>query len=305
MNGRRVFVTGHTGFKGSWLVAWLTRMGAEVSGYSLPENMCDFGYLRARMQAFRPDIVYHLAAQAIVHDGYADPCWTYQTNVIGTVNVLEVARIMDIPVVCVTSDKCYAESQDRRDECAPLWGHDPYSSSKACAELVCSAYRKSYGTHVVTARAGNCIGGGDFAGYRLVPNAIRALKAGKPVIVNDPFAVRPFQHVLEPLHGYILLGRRMLDGGLDGPWNFGPDEEWTVGHLVERLIYHWGSGSWRCPEGDCVHESPILKVDSTKAKTLLGWKPVWTTEEAVRRTVAWYRQAYGTENDITAYEEAL
>jgi CDP-glucose 4,6-dehydratase len=288
--GKKILVTGHSGFKGYWLVHWLKMIGAVVEGYSLPaRDVRDIEGLRYIMGTFKPDIVFHLAAQALVRRSYAHPIETYSTNVMGTVNVLNVLREYPCPAVIITSDKCYAEHTDPRTESDELGGYDPYSSSKACAELVCEAYVRSYGLNIVTARAGNCIGGGDWSEDRLIPDCINALDMGRPIVLRNPDAVRPFQHVLEPLQGYLMLADRLLTTGLSGAWNFGPDEVWTVRDVVELVIECWGSGSWEHDASQQPHENPALLLDSGKARRNLGWKPTWTTEQSIRKTMEWYK----------------
>jgi CDP-glucose 4,6-dehydratase len=324
--GRRVFVTGHTGFKGAWLGSWLKRLGAEVTGYSLEPptepnlfdalgldadlhhivaDVRDRDRLTAEMSAARPSVVFHLAAQPIVRRAYAMPHETFETNVMGTVNVLDAVCACEsvAAVVVVTSDKCYQNVEaDRafREEDA-MGGRDPYSASKGAAELVTAAYRASFfssagSARVASVRAGNVIGGGDWAADRIIPDCVRALTAGEPILVRNPEAVRPWQHVLEPLSGYLQLASLMVGNGgaLDEPWNFGPtdaDGARSVRWVVERFLEEWGSGSWRGPDAAASepHEAHRLSVDSTKARERLGWRPVWDARSAVRHTAAWYR----------------
>jgi len=326
--GRRVFVTGHTGFKGAWLSRWLVRCGAEVTGYALepPTDPSLFRALRLRndvrhivadvrdherlagaMVEARPEVVFHLAAQPLVRESYSAPRPTFDTNVMGTVNVLEAARrsASVSAVVIVTSDKCYRNVRDGRPhlEDDPLGGLDPYSSSKGCAELVTGSYAASFFAEgscaVASARAGNVIGGGDWAADRIVPDCVRALAAGEPVQVRNPDAVRPWQHVLEPLAGYLRLGESLLGEGHEfaGPWNFGPspgDQGLTVRWVVERFLAEWGCGSWAAAgdQSAAPGEAAQLNLDSGKASARLGWVPSWGAAEAVRRTAAWYRSYY-------------
>lgn len=326
--GRRVLITGHTGFKGGWLALWLARLGARVYGYALPPStdpnlyalarvadavettfgdIRDAAALTARVDRTKPEVVFHMAAQALVRAGYADPAGTYASNVMGTVNLLEAARQAGgvRALVVVTSDKCYENREwlwaYREGE--PLGGHDPYSSSKACAELVTAAWRNSYfnpqrhaehGTALASARAGNVIGGGDWADDRLIPDLLRAIEAGRPVAIRHPGAIRPWQHVLEPLCGYLRLAQRLVE---DGPahaeaWNFGPadTDARPVQWLVERFTQGWGEGaSWR-PDTDAhPHEAHCLKLDCAKARARLGWRPRWPLERALDAIVAWHR----------------
>ena len=328
-NGRRVFVTGHTGFKGSWLVSWLADLGAEVTGYALDPptdpslfdaldlsarlnhvvaDVRDRDRLFAEMADAQPSVVFHLAAQPLVRLGYAQPRETFETNIMGTVNVLEAARSCDTvcAVVVVTSDKCYDNPEDGRPfrEGDAMGGRDPYSASKGCAELVAAAYRSSIlcsgsSAAVATARAGNVIGGGDWAEDRIIPDCVAALAVGRPIVVRNPEAVRPWQHVLEPLSGYLCLGARLLHHGHEyaGPWNFGPveaDGARPVRWVVEYFLEEWGRGSWTTPDdpGSQPGEAHYLSLDSGKARGGLGWAPVWDAPAAVRRTAAWYREYY-------------
>jgi CDP-glucose 4,6-dehydratase len=330
--GRRVFVTGHTGFKGAWLALWLQHLGAEVAGYSLPAptvpslfelarvergmkstlgDVRDLDALRREMAEFEPEVVFHLAAQALVRESYADPAGTYSTNVMGTVNVLEsIRRCPSVRVgVIVTSDKCYANTGKREGyrETDPMGGHDPYSSSKGCAELVTSAYRQSYfppgryADHrvgIATARTGNVVGGGDWARDRLVPDCLRAFFAGEAVRIRHPNAVRPWQHVLDPLSGYLVLAERLLAGEAHfaDAWNFGPpaDQARSVRWVVECL-----AAAYREPvridmgTSDDLHEAPYLSLDDSKTRAQLGVNPSVTLEEALVATVWWFAAHYG------------
>ncbi|MFA6583824.1 MAG: CDP-glucose 4,6-dehydratase [Elusimicrobiaceae bacterium] len=322
---KKVLITGVTGFKGAWLALWLKRMGSVVSGYSLTrptepsffnllalKNKIDFtegdvrdlDKLRAAVSAFAPDIVFHLAAQALVLKSYEEPVETYQTNVLGTVNVLEALR--NAPgrraVVSVTSDKCYDNKGARVNykETDPLGGYDPYSSSKACAEIVSAAYRNSFfnpadyakhETAIATARAGNVIGGGDWAENRLVPDCVRAIVAGKPVDVRNPMAVRPWQHVLESLGGYLMLAEKLYGRGPEfcKAYNFGPDEAdgVTVRELVSLLCAELGARFAERENAAAAHEEQYLALDNALAKSELGWRPVWSARDAVRLTAEW------------------
>ncbi|AWN34429.1 CDP-glucose 4,6-dehydratase [Methylobacterium radiodurans] len=320
----RVLLTGHTGFKGAWLAAWLLAEGAEVMGLALaPEpgrpslfeeldlarriesrfvDIRDAEAVQAAVAAFRPQVVFHLAAQALVRRSYADPLATFAVNVMGTAHVLEAARRTDSvrAVVCVTSDKCY----DNREwvwgyrETDPLGGKDPYSASKAAAEIVAASYRQALvpgdRLRLATARGGNVIGGGDWSEDRLVPDLVRAIRAGTPLVLRKPGAVRPWQHVLELLHGYLLLGARLLDGDARaaGAWNFGPARsgEVAVGRLVEAALAAWGGDPIPVRiEPSAVAEAGILKLDTAKAEAGLAWRPLLDFARTVQLTMDWYR----------------
>jgi len=322
-NKKRVFLTGHTGFKGSWLSTWLIRMGAEVTGYALVPptvpslfdlcnisldldsnegNVCDFQHLSKVIRKSRPDIVFHMAAQSIVRASYDDPVETYDTNVMGTVNLLQSIRDVDSVRACivVTSDKCY-ENRERVwsfRESDPLGGRDPYSSSKGCAELVTSSFRSSFFEHSETAiasvRAGNVIGGGDWAKDRLIPDIMTALMAGKKVSIRNPDAIRPWQHVLEPLHGYLLLAEKLCHEGnrYAEPWNFGPydSDVQPVSSIVIKLAEEWGTNDdWKSDGEKQPHEANFLKLDSSKARSQLGWAPKLSLDDALAWIVEWYR----------------
>jgi CDP-glucose 4,6-dehydratase len=318
VSGRRVFLTGHTGFKGSWLLLWLRKLGAEVTGYALEAaersmyrqlgldrdctsiigDLRDRDRLAAALNEARPDLVFHLAAQPLVLASYDDPLGTLQTNVLGTANVLDALRTMNRPctVVVVTSDKCYENQSQRHEETDCLGGHDLYSASKAAAEIVTAAYRRSFQLRVATARAGNVIGGGDWADHRIVPDCIRALERGEPIRVRNPKFVRPWQHVLEPLGGYLRLAENLARSDeYAEAWNFGPSdaEARTVEDLVEAVIRHWGGGTWTGERGEQPHEAATLRLDAAKASERLGWEPRWTFDEAIEHTVAWYKAAHG------------
>ena len=349
-NNKKVFLTGHTGFKGSWLSLWLSGMGAKVMGYSLEPptepslfslagaaslmesitgDVRDLGSLEKRLKAFSPDIVIHMAAQSLVRKGYDDPVETYSTNVMGTVNLFEAIRKTGGigAVINVTSDKCYEnrEWEWGYRENDRLGGSEPYSNSKACSELVSYAYGKSYfnpgkfdehGTATASVRAGNVIGGGDFADDRLIPDAVRAVLAGKPVAVRNPGAVRPWQHVLEPLSGYLLLAKKMFLAAplWDGPWNFGPAPEdakpvsWVMDNFLPEMGHEPG---WKSDAKNHPAETRFLRLDSSKARSQLGWKPKFGIKEALGATAQWYREyASGsadvkalTLDQIRAYEE--
>jgi CDP-glucose 4,6-dehydratase len=326
--GKRVFLTGHTGFKGAWLSLWLQHLGAEVVGYALDPpttpslferasvaagmrseiaDVRDLGRLAAAVAANRPDVVFHLAAQALVRPSYRDPVGTFSTNVLGTVHLLEAVRLAGgvRAVVVVTSDKCYEHSACdggcREDD--PMGGHDPYSSSKGCAELVTAAYRRAFFSEgslppldvaVASARAGNVIGGGDWADERLVPDCLRAVEAGRVIHIRRPDAVRPWQFVLEPLSGYLGLAERLWTDGraVAEGWNFGPDpgEARPVSWVADRLVELWGGGAaWTRQGGPHPHEAGLLRLDCSKARTRLGWMPRTDIDLALRWTVEWHR----------------
>lgn len=329
--GKRVFLTGHTGFKGGWLALWLADMGAEVHGYALMPptvpnlftvtnlqsyvarstigDIRDVVTLTQAMQFAQPDIVLHLAAQPLVRYSYIDPFETYAVNVMGTVSLLEAVRMMPCvkAVINVTTDKCY-ENQEwvwayRENEA--IGGFDPYSSSKACSELVTAAYRRSYlepsGIHIASARAGNVIGGGDWAVDRLIPDCLRAIDTGQVICVRSPLATRPWQHVLEPLSGYLLLAEKLFTEGrgFAEAWNFGSDEgdALTVQYIVEYLCAQAPNATWEHAELQQRHEAKDLKLDSSKAKALLGWYPSWNLKIALDMTLAWH-QAWKKGNDM-------
>jgi CDP-glucose 4,6-dehydratase len=323
--GRRVLLTGHTGFKGSWLALWLQSLGAELTGLALPPtgepnlftlarvgegmhsvegDIRDLGQVQRVVARARPEVVFHLAAQALVQDSYQQPVETYATNVMGTVHVLEAVRHCPgvKAVVNVTSDKCYENRGHvppyREDD--PLGGHDPYSNSKACAELVSNAYRLSFlagqAVGLATARAGNVIGGGDWACNRLVPDLIAAFGRGESALVRNPRAVRPWQHVLEPLHGYLLLAQHLhaQPAPFSEAWNFGPSQQdaITVEALAQRLAELWGDrAAWHAqPVTGAVHEAALLTLDASKAQQRLDWRPRLPLQQALALTVDWARQ---------------
>ena len=343
--GKRVFLTGHTGFKGGWLALWLADMGAEVHGYALTpptepnfytvaklherlvrSTMADIRdevVLTQAMQAAQPDVVLHLAAQPLVRYSYAAPVETYAVNVMGTVNLLEAARHTHSvkAIVNVTTDKCY----ENREwiwpyrEIEAMGGFDPYSSSKACSELVTAAYRRSFldaaDIHVASARAGNVIGGGDWATDRLIPDFLRAMDAGQILTIRSPLATRPWQHVLEPLSGYLVLAEKLFTegAGFAEAWNFGPDDsdarpvQWIVEHLCGQVP----GAEWQCDTAPQPHEANMLKLDSAKAKSKLGWQPRWGLKTALGMTLAWHQDwkegidmAASSVQQIQAYEAA-
>lgn len=339
-NGKRVFITGHTGFKGAWLALWLQNLGADVTGYALPPptdpslfrlarvgdgmrllqgDVRDLARLGAALAAHRPEVVVHMAAQPLVLPGYEDPVTTFSTNVLGTVNVLEGVRRCDSirALVIVTSDKCYHNLDHHWSfrETDRLGGLDPYSSSKGCAEIATAAFRHSYfaGTAsaaarraaaVATVRAGNVVGGGDWSPYRLVPDMMRALLAGHAITIRRPDAVRPWQHVLEPLRGYLGVAERLWRDGdaCAEAWNFGPraEDAWPVGRVVEKLVRLWGENA------DCIHdtqprpaEAGLLRLDCSKARSRLGWEPVLSLDDALPWIVEWFK-AYRARADMRA-----
>lgn len=321
--GKRVFLTGHTGFKGSWLSLWLQSMGAELYGYALnpPTNPAlfdetqvaqgmtsiigdvrDYGSLFEALKQSRAEIVIHMAAQPLVRLSYDQPVETYATNVMGTVHLFEAIRQVGgvRAVVNVTTDKCYENKEwvwgYREDE--PMGGYDPYSNSKGCSELVTSAYRQSFflKTDIAlgSARAGNVIGGGDWALDRLVPDILRAFERKEPVVIRNPYATRPWQHVLEPLSGYLTLAQKLYEEGQSyaEAWNFGPNEDDAkpVQWIVEELVHDWGAGaSWQLDCGEHPHEANYLKLDISKAKSRLGWGPRWSLAKALGEISAWHQ----------------
>lgn len=321
--GKKVLITGHTGFKGSWLSLWLSELGADVYGYALPPergvtshfsrlalpiqselaDIRDFAHLKKVADNVMPEIVFHLAAQPLVLESYRDPVTTWQTNVIGTVNLLEACRQVSSvkAVVVITTDKCYQNQEWSWPyrEVDTLGGHDPYSASKAATELVVASYRASFSHQesnrpllISTARAGNVIGGGDWAQNRLVPDAFRSVQVGQLVEVRNPSAVRPWQHVLEPLSAYLLLGQHLLAGNEDAAkaWNVGPidSDVASVADVLDGLAQHWPALKWRATAAPA-HETQVLRLDSSKIAAELAWKPVWRLERALAETATWYR----------------
>ncbi len=331
--GKRVLVTGHTGFKGAWLCEWLLGLGAEVHGIALAPlkpslfealnladrvkhnilDIRDAAALSAKIKEIRPDFIFHLAAQALVRFSYREPVLTFETNVLGTANVLEAVRVANLAcsVVVITTDKCYENDGRPRSfkETDPLGGHDPYSASKAAAEIVVASYRDSFFSHgtevaLASARAGNVVGGGDWAEDRLVPDSIRALTVGKPIPVRNPAFTRPWQHVLEPLGGYLLLGAKLEEARAKKDaaeiaryaqaFNFGPnpDANRSVRDLVEEVLKHW-PGTWeQTHQEKHLKEAPLLSLAIDKARETLGWQPRWDFAETIRETVAWYREDF-------------
>lgn len=332
--GRSVLVTGHTGFKGGWLVHWLHALGARVSAFALaPEttpslfelcrvaDFCDSqlvdlrdgGAVAAAVARAQPEIVFHLAAQALVRRSYVEPVETFGANVMGTAHVLEACRNVDglRAVVAITTDKCYVNLEQLWPyrETDRLGGHDPYSASKAAAELVVASYRSSFlasrGVGVATARAGNVIGGGDWAADRLIPDVVRAAERGESVSLRRPNATRPWQHVIDPLHGYLMLARRLVEAPDEfaEAWNFGPTPEAvTVGEVAERFVAALGRGAvtYEGTTGEGPHEAGLLAVDSTKARVRLGWRPRLGLDDALRLTADWYRAYLADSGDALA-----
>lgn len=335
-HGKRILVTGHTGFKGSWLALWLHALGAQITGLALPPNTNpshfeiihlkdlvhhiegDIRDLETVKRAFaiaRPEIVFHLAAQSLVRDSYDDPKTTFDTNIGGTVNILEAIRHCSTirAAVIITSDKCYENKEwiwgYREND--PMGGHDPYSASKGATEIVCASYLRSYfhpngrGPHVglATARAGNVIGGGDWAKDRIIPDCVRALVTGQPILIRNPNATRPWQHVLEPISGYLLLAARLMDQApkYSGAWNFGPQtaRQITVHELASRFVTAWGCGTIHAPLQDepALHEARLLHLNTDKASSELQWQPILDGSTAIDWTVDWYKSWHLTKKN--------
>jgi CDP-glucose 4,6-dehydratase len=327
--GKRVFLTGHTGFKGSWLSLWLFSLGAMVRGYSLNPpttpslfneakidslidsyigDIRDQDTLHKSMVSFNPDILIHMAAQPLVRYSYNEPIETYEVNVIGTAKVLEVARSCSNlkAIVNITTDKCY-ENDGRTEgykENDPMGGYDPYSSSKSCAELVTSSYRRSFlqeqGIGLASVRAGNVIGGGDWADDRLIPDILRSFEKNKPVIIRNPKATRPWQHVLEPLSGYLVLAQKLYKDQKEYAegWNFGPNEQDVkpVDWILDKMIDSWPNSSWKLDESSNPHEAGFLKLDISKSKSKLDWNPVWELSHTLERIISWHKAWLNKEN---------
>jgi CDP-glucose 4,6-dehydratase len=333
-NGKTVLVTGHTGFKGSWLSIWLNMMGAKVVGYSLDPysergnfEAChlhdrlladvrgdtrDYEKLNQTIKQYRPEIIFHLAAQALVRKAYAHPKETYETNLIGSLNIMEAVRENDCvkTVVMITSDKCYENVEQiwGYKETDRMGGYDPYSSSKGCTELMISSYRNSYfnpqdyakhGKAVASVRAGNVIGGGDWSADRLIPDCIRFIEAGKDIEIRNPIATRPWEHVLEPLSGYLRVGEKLIEDPVKyaTSFNFGPhiSANKTVWEVVSRLVGYYGKGRVVDVSNPAdLHENTLLNLDVTKAYVMLGWEARWNLQEAIEKTVDWYKEALQT-----------
>lgn len=333
-SGRSVYVTGHTGFKGGWLAFWLTKLGAKVYGYSLEAptnpnffniinlgnkihksfigNICDLTEVTNSMQTAKPSIIFHMAAQPLVKKSYQDPIETFTTNIIGTMNIFEAARKIKTidTIINVTTDKCYENQEWDRpyNETDRLGGYDPYSSSKACSEIVTSAYRNSFfsetGIKLASVRAGNVIGGGDWASDRLIPDFIRSINSNKTLKVRSPHAIRPWQHVLEPLSGYLLLAERLVKDGkiFAEAWNFGPEQSCAkkVSWVLDRLSKKFLDARWEAENIKQHHEAGILKLDISKSKSKLGWSPQWSLETAIDKTAEWYK-AFEDNSDMEEF----
>lgn len=333
---KKVFLTGHTGFKGSWLSLWLHKMGARVIGYSLAPtsnqsmfielniekivethiaNICDYKKISSEIKEAQPDIVIHMAAQALVKYSYENPLETFQTNVVGTANVLQACRGVESikAIVSITSDKCYenVEKETGYKESDPMGGHDPYSSSKGCAELVTASFRSSFfnteKTGIASARAGNVIGGGDWAADRLVPDIFRAILLKKPVLIRNPHSMRPWQHVLEPLSGYLILAQRLFQEPkrYSVGFNFGPleCEANTVEYVVSKITSNWGDDAKyeTLMDYSGPHEAKFLKLDITKARTELSWSPSWNLDQAIEGTTRWYKKYIDSNEQILKF----
>lgn len=337
---KKVFLTGHTGFKGSWLALWLTNLGAKVCGYSLEPNtnpsmfeeldiknkiaksifgdILDENKLNSAISEFKPEIVFHLAAQPLVRLSYAEPVLTYKTNVIGSLDVLEAARKCPSvkAFVNVTTDKCYENKEINRGyrEDEPMGGYDMYSSSKGCVEIMSSSFRRSFlqdenSMALATARAGNVIGGGDWALDRLIPDCVRSINKNIPIEIRNPVAVRPWQHVLEPLSGYLLLGQKLLEEGkkyggkyTDG-FNFGPNENsvLNVADVAQKVVEYYGRGEVVIHKKDNLHEANLLMLNIEKAEEVLDWTPTYSADIAIKETVDWYRHFYNKDCDMLDY----
>jgi len=339
-HNKRVLITGHTGFKGSWLALWLSQMGAKITGYSLQPptepnhfqlldiginsiigDICDAGKVKQVFKEQQPEIVFHLAAQPIVRLSYKDPVETFAINVMGTINVFEASRASGMvrAIVNITSDKCYENREWTWGyrEIDPLGGHDPYSASKGCSELITSCwrnsffnlndYRSAHNTLLASGRAGNVIGGGDWAVDRLIPDMMRAVTQNEKVKIRNPHATRPWQHVLEPLSGYLLLGQKLLEGRKEfaEAWNFGPFEggNATVGEIAGQIKMFWPKIDYEIDTSpNQPHEAGMLRLDCSKSRTKMQWKPVWDGKTAVEKTALWYRAFYES-NEVQSLED--
>ncbi|WP_416687670.1 CDP-glucose 4,6-dehydratase [Candidatus Pseudothioglobus sp. Uisw_041] len=320
-NGKRVFLTGHTGFKGSWLSIWLNHLGSSVKGFALNPptspslyetakidslvdskigDIRDQELLHKSMVSFNPDILIHMAAQPLVRLSYDEPIETYEVNIIGTAKVLEVARYCSNlkAIINITSDKCYENVgfDKSYSETDPMGGFDPYSSSKGCAELVASSYRRSFlndaGIGIASVRSGNVIGGGDWAADRLIPDILRSFELNKSVVIRNPNATRPWQHVLEPLSGYLLLAQKLYDDkAYSEGWNFGPDEKdiKPVNWILDKMILNWPNSSWSLDDNVNPHEASFLKLNISKASELLGWTPTWDLQMTLGNIIRWHK----------------
>ncbi len=340
--GRKVLVTGHSGFKGSWLSLWLTCLGADVSGIALPPvtkpnhwellkldceslwvDIRDDEKLAKAVTQINPDIIFHLAAQPLVRSSYRNPLETWQTNLIGTVNLLEAARNCSNlqAVVCITTDKCYENKEWHWGyrENDVLGGHDPYSASKAAAEIAIASYRKSFfstqeGPLIASARAGNVIGGGDWSEDRIIPDLVRAMTVGKQLEIRSPNATRPWQHVLESLYGYLILGQRLLAGqnSFANAWNFGPeiDSNRSVSEILSLMKKYWPELAWFTGTAQQPHEAGLLHLDSSRARNLLNWQPMWDLTTTAQKTAEWYKSFISdgrllTHDQIEVYQREL
>jgi CDP-glucose 4,6-dehydratase len=323
---RRVLITGHTGFKGSWLLLWLKHLGAEVTGFSLEAPTTpslfeatnidkDFNHVIGDIRnlnslfecinTFAPELVIHMAAQSLVFDSYIDPVSTYQSNVMGTINLFEAIRKTDSvkAVLNITTDKCYENKEWiwGYKETDPLGGYDPYSSSKACSEIISESYRQSFfsskGVLMATARAGNVIGGGDWSDNRIIPDAIRSFSQGRPLIVRSPLSIRPWQHVLEPISGYLAICQKLINGEdqFASSWNFGPNysDNREVSILADLMVDNWGGDAkWELDKKEHYHEAQQLKLDCSKSNFYLKWSPKWALDVSVDKTISWYKAFY-------------